>query len=345
MDTDERENYGYATYSAEDDKLRFYNSARLPDDVYERLKKFGLTQRAYTQGCFFGVWSPGREDLLVSLCGDIEEENSTIEERAEARAERFSTYSENAAARASQRGRAADQAVDGIPFGQPILVGHHSERRHRKALERCETNMRKAYEERKRSEYWETRARASQEYAERKVKPDVIYRRIKKLEAEKRKQEREFTRLEGLRQGEENERGDMEWRRDRYIREQLGKDYSTDYSDLTAEEQATCDAYLKVSAENTIKHVQRWIDHLTNRITYERTMLEAVGGLVADKKPLEVGGAVLCYGEWLKIIRVNKSGGNITSVSTEGHPKFWNKREVIPVDRIKEYKTKAEQAK
>jgi len=34
----------------------------------------------------------------------------------------------------------------GIPMGQPILVGHHSERRHRKHLERLDNKMRKAVE-------------------------------------------------------------------------------------------------------------------------------------------------------------------------------------------------------
>lgn len=31
----------------------------------------------------------------------------------------------------------------GIPFGQPILVGHHSERRHRRAIERADNAMRR----------------------------------------------------------------------------------------------------------------------------------------------------------------------------------------------------------
>ena len=37
----------------------------------------------------------------------------------------------------------SDDAVAGIPFGQPILVGHHSEGRHRNALKRCHNAMRK----------------------------------------------------------------------------------------------------------------------------------------------------------------------------------------------------------
>ncbi len=70
-------------------------------------------------------------------------------ERREAKAERLRGWADNAAKRASQRFDAADpsEANTGIPFGQPILVGHHSERRHRNALDRIDNNMRKGVEE------------------------------------------------------------------------------------------------------------------------------------------------------------------------------------------------------
>ena len=35
------------------------------------------------------MWTPEREDLLLELCGEIEDEDTTLIERAEARAERF----------------------------------------------------------------------------------------------------------------------------------------------------------------------------------------------------------------------------------------------------------------
>lgn len=37
------------------------------------------------------------------------------------------------------------EASSGIPLGQPILVGHHSERRHRRHLERIENRVRKGF--------------------------------------------------------------------------------------------------------------------------------------------------------------------------------------------------------
>jgi len=67
-------------------------------------------------------------------------------ERLEARAERRREWAAKREARASERFDAARRAVDGIPFGQPILVGHHSERRHRAALDRQDNAMRAACE-------------------------------------------------------------------------------------------------------------------------------------------------------------------------------------------------------
>mgnify|MGYP001571258592 CR=1 FL=1 len=62
-------------------------------------------------------------------------------ERMERRLERRLNWGNRATAEAEHRSQAASAAVEGIPFGQPILVGHHSERRHRRALERSDRNM------------------------------------------------------------------------------------------------------------------------------------------------------------------------------------------------------------
>lgn len=50
----------------------------------------------------------------------------------------------------------------GIPLGQPILVGHHSERRHRRHLERIENRVRKGYEAARYADKLEERANAAE---------------------------------------------------------------------------------------------------------------------------------------------------------------------------------------
>ena len=66
---------------------------------------------------------------------------STYRERRLAKAARLRDWSASNAAKADNRSAAADATASAIPFGQPILVGHHSERRHRRDLERIHANM------------------------------------------------------------------------------------------------------------------------------------------------------------------------------------------------------------
>lgn len=71
---------------------------------------------------------------------------NAYELRQEARRERLERAATRAASESASRFQRARSEVEGIPLGQPILVGHHSEKRHRRALERCDTNMRKGVE-------------------------------------------------------------------------------------------------------------------------------------------------------------------------------------------------------
>lgn len=72
--------------------------------------------------------------------------------------DRYRDYAENARRRSSELHEASHDAVSGIPFGQPILVGHHSESRHRTALKRQDTRIRKSIEEGEKAAYWQQRA-------------------------------------------------------------------------------------------------------------------------------------------------------------------------------------------
>ena len=66
------------------------------------------------------------------------------QERREARVDRLEAAAGRSHGEAQRRWEASHQ---GLPDnGQPILVGHHSERRHRKAIERSHANMRKSIE-------------------------------------------------------------------------------------------------------------------------------------------------------------------------------------------------------
>lgn len=78
------------------------------------------------------------------------------DERQEARRERLEARAERAKEKAAAAYKRADlsEEATGIPFGQPILVGHHSEKRHRKVLERADNAMRTAVSETKKAQHY-----------------------------------------------------------------------------------------------------------------------------------------------------------------------------------------------
>ncbi|SMF97066.1 Methyltransferase domain-containing protein [Methylomagnum ishizawai] len=68
-------------------------------------------------------------------------------------------------------------------------------------------------------------------------------------------------------------------------------------------------------------------------------MLEEMGGTVADRAEIEVGGRVLVGGEWLVVLRVNKTSGIINSLTTT--PPIgvhWRKDWKHGIEEIKGYK-------
>ena len=70
------------------------------------------------------------------------------EQKQADRRERYAERADKMRATATAEFRKADlrEEVSGIPFGQPILVGHHSEGRHRRTIERAHNAMRRGIE-------------------------------------------------------------------------------------------------------------------------------------------------------------------------------------------------------
>jgi len=88
------------------------------------------------------------------------------QERAKKKAEKLIGYSSNADKRSNEayEGRATKSERDFLSLGEPIKVGHHSEKRHRKLFEKYDNKMRKSIEEgekaeqyRSRAEYWKAK--------------------------------------------------------------------------------------------------------------------------------------------------------------------------------------------
>lgn len=340
-----------ATYSPEDNKLRLYASSRLDAATYERVKGAGF-KWAPRQGLFVApMWTPGREDLLLELCGEIGDEDTSLVERAEERADRFGDYSDKRASDAESARAAVSAIADGIPLGQPILVGHHSERRARKDAERIENGMRRAVKMWETAEYWQQRAAGALRHAKYKERPDVRYRRIKGLESDKRKQERTIADVEkflqlwrsaGLTQEKALRIANYDhisstFSLAEFPRNPPASQYegpmslwsALDGGVITAEQARDIAVPFH---ERTLARARRWVAHYAHRIAYERALLAEQGGLKAEAADLQPGGRVLIGREWLIVIRVNKKGGAPVSVTTNARY-----GRVRGIEEIKEY--------
>jgi phospholipid N-methyltransferase len=180
-----------ATYSPEDNKLRLYSASRLSTELYQRVREAGFIYAPKQELFVAPMWTPERADLLTELCGEIGDEDTSLVERQEQRAERFEDYHENRKEDAERAREAVSRIADNIPLGQPILVGHHSERHARRDAKKIENGMRRAVQMWETAQYWKDRAKGAIRHAKYKELPGVRARRIKGLEADKRKEGRE----------------------------------------------------------------------------------------------------------------------------------------------------------
>lgn len=80
------------------------------------------------------------------------------QEYAKRKAERLETAAVNAENKSLQYYEASNEGRDFLSLGEPIKVGHHSEKRHRALIERNHNRMSKSVEFSKKAEEYESRA-------------------------------------------------------------------------------------------------------------------------------------------------------------------------------------------
>lgn len=79
------------------------------------------------------------------------------QERARNKAEKLSTYADNAMARSDDYIKRSTEGKDFLSLGEPIKAGHHSEKRHRALIERNNKRLDHALEEEKKAKSYESR--------------------------------------------------------------------------------------------------------------------------------------------------------------------------------------------
>jgi methylase of polypeptide subunit release factors len=359
----EPETIGTATYSPEDNKIRIYPLHRLPADVYQRVKTAGFAWAPKQELFVAPMWTPMREDLARELCGEIGDEDTSLVDRAEAKAERLENLSERRLQEAHQARAAVDRIADGIPFGQPILVGHHSERHARKDAEKIRRGMDKAVECWKASGYWKDRAAGALRLAMYKERPDVRARRLKGIESEFRKCDK--TQVECRAAIKMWSQDPMTWKNAKmisgysrqgfsrcypiaeYPRPEGASQYEGEMSLYSAlgdspelgiiTPQQAQESALR-SLRGHVVTMERWVNHLQNRIDYERAMLDEGGGLVAEQHDIQVGGRVLIGDEWVTVLKLNKKDGKLISVTTSRRYV-----RIVGIERISGYEAPSEE--
>lgn len=319
-----------ATYSVEDDTLRIYLAYRLDEEEYSKVRAMGF-RNAPKQGCQFAVWTPAREDFCIEMAGEIEPEGTTLAERAVAKAERLETLAQKRAGQANSFHSAARAISERFSYGQPILVGHHSERKARRDKERMESNMRKAVKCADAVDYWNYRASAVERHANRKGRVDVRERRIKKLLAELRSYQRDINNSyrailvwEAAAEKKGTERfeksiktlcglGDLS----PYIKRN-GEEYSHSMWSLLNSGEMSAEEVLEKSLDHHYSVVNsdykfRCIRHLLNRLSYERSELGEVKRFEGNLTPTIIQAFLREHGA--EQPKAKKEGSNFKAVS------------------------------
>jgi hypothetical protein len=108
----------------------------------------------------------------------------TYRERRERRAARLRDWATKRESRSASAFAGAKRIADGIPFGQPILIGHHSERHARRDQARIHNGMSKGVEHQHMAESMNGRAGEIERQADHAIysdDPDAIERLTEKI--------------------------------------------------------------------------------------------------------------------------------------------------------------------
>jgi len=113
------------------------------------------------------------------------------QEKQEQKLEKYQELSKKAQQESEAQYKRSKRISDLIPMGQPVLVGHHSEKRHRKDIERIQNSFNKSVELQNKAEYYKSKAeRILNPTAISSDNPEAINllkEKLNKLEAKRQK--------------------------------------------------------------------------------------------------------------------------------------------------------------
>lgn len=209
-------------------------------------------------------------------------------ERQKDRVDALDAKADRRAARAEDAWSADEAAHAALPEGgEPIKVGHHSERRHRNALDKAWNTLGKAVTAEREAAIARGRADAAAHTTEARYAPIAVTRRVARLEAELR-------RLERARDG---------YKRTLFTNGQTGQKCVEEHGAATGEYR------VRLLAK---------IDHTADTLAYWQGVAAtqiATGEAPVYTPDVMVSGDQVRYAEhWHSVVRVNGKSVTITSI-------------------------------
>ncbi|TQO19658.1 uncharacterized protein DUF3560 [Rhodoglobus vestalii] len=228
-------------------------------------------------------------------------------ERQEQRAGALDSKADRKATVADQAQARADRAHDSLPEGgEPIKVGHHSENRHRNAIEKAHNTQGRAIEAGNDATEAARRAETAQHTTGARYSVQTVANRIKKLEADTRRTQRHIT-------------GKRDW-----ITNDAGQ------SEFSAEPIAATGAYLD---RLTILLAEQQ-DQLTYWLQVRADQIAGGTATNYTRETISKGDFVRHRFGWAEVARVNAKS---VSIRTE-----YSWTDTLEYEAIKEVKTAAE---
>lgn len=242
----------------------------------------------------------------------VAEREALLTERAEVRADMLAERAERRHTESENYHRRANELSDLIPMGQPILVGHHSERRALRDADNIHNWHGKGFELAREARRLDNAAESAVNHQAHRENPFVVARRLAKLESDRRDTQR---RLDGFTRNFRNGRGEI---------------YSTD---VTVPASGDYRARLLERAANEDMQIEHWRAFLE---------VEKAAGRYnpVDVAAIKPGDRIKHGGMWNIVKKVNKS--TITVVTDPG----WNNKvKILDVTEHRPATTGAESGK
>lgn len=214
--------------------------------------------------------------------------------RQEQRVEALEAKAQRSRAGADAAWERAQRDGDRLPEGgEPIKVGHHSERRHRKAMERAHASMGKAVQAGREADLAEERAKSAAHTTGARYAPLTVANRIKKEKAEIRRVERALA-------------GGLAWR--------------------GSADEGYHQEHVQPEGEHR-ERLQAELEQLVDSLAYwERVRADQVeAGEASNYGPADVavGDAVKVAGQWRRVKRVNQKSVSVeTGYSWTGRVEY-----------------------